>query len=222
MFKFQIDGVKSFTDNLNNLKLNDAVILKLNDKNQISKEAIGIYTLEHKKIGYAPYKYSDYFNDFNFKIIHINLSRKEIMIGAPYNELNYIDTTIVDVSLITNILINEELADEIKTLKIKLEKLDFIINELKVLYYDENFIDINIRTPDKDIIFYTVSKSYYQNNKFKYIEFYNYKLIQHSLYKPFFIHRLDEYIKNNYTLINKKNITNKICYNHKKKIYYYV
>ena len=220
MLKFQVEGIKSFCDNISDIKINDPVKLKLNSKNKISNKAIGIYTLNNKKIGYAPFQYSENIN-LNFKIINIFLSKHEIIIGAEYNEINYLDIITLNDSI--QLPITDELKKDLKLLKLKLEKLNYEIKNIDILYYDENFIDINIKTQDKDIIIYTITRKYYDDNILKYNEFYDNTLISYCIFVPFFIHRLEEYIKNNYKLIYSNKIqTNKICYNHKNKTYFYL
>jgi hypothetical protein len=53
-----------------------------------------------------------------------------------------------------------------------------------------------------DNIFYTVTKSYYEQNVFKYDEFYKYKLIPKCVFQEFQIHRLEVYLKRSYKSIN--------------------
>ena len=201
MLKFQVEGINSFIDNITDLKINDIILLKLNPNNKISNKAIGLYTINHKKIGYAPFKYSENIN-LNFKVINIHLGKKEIIIGAEYNEINYleiipINEIILNMSdkekeIIQNMSDKEKeiIKNNLKLLKIKLEKLNYEIKDIFILYNDENFIDINIQIPDKNIIFHTVTKKYYDDNILKYNEFFDNKLISYCIYVPFFINKL--------------------------------
>jgi hypothetical protein len=221
MFKFQLEGIKSFKDNILEIKLNEKVILKRNINNKISNEAIGVYISLNKtmkKIGYTPYKYSQHiYLDLEYSIIHINLSKNEIIIGCPYPETNYLDIINPDGS---NKNINNE--HDLLLFKKKLEILGFNINNITVLYADDNFTDINIKAkPNINNTFYTVTKKYYDNNLIKFNEFYDNQLIEFNVYRPFFTHRLEEYIIRNYNLINYNNKSNKLYYNHNKKIYWY-
>ena len=220
MFKFQIEGVKSFIDNLKEIKLNDKVFLKRNMNNSISKEAIGIYLINKKKIGYAPFIYSQHIHlDLEYNIININLSKKEIIIGCSYQETNYFEILKPDNS---NINIDEQ--HDLQLFKKKLEIMGLNISTINVLYADDYFIDIKIISNNISNIYYTVTKKYYDNYLIKYTEFFDHKLIKYNVYRPFFTHRLEEYIIKSYTFCNthkNNNMTNKIYYNHNKKIYWY-
>jgi hypothetical protein len=54
MPSYKILGIYSFSENIKQINLNDKVILKKEIKNMKSDNAIGIYTLENKKLGYLP------------------------------------------------------------------------------------------------------------------------------------------------------------------------
>jgi hypothetical protein len=226
MFKFQIEGVKSFIDNLKDIKLNDKVLLKKNLNNKFSNEAIGIYLINNKKIGYAPFIYSQHIHlNLEYYIVNINLSKKEFIIGCLYPETNYLDIIKPDDS---NKNINNN--HDLYLFKKKLEIIGLNITDIKVLYADDNFIDIKIISNNKINIFYTVTKKYYDNNLIKFTEFYDNKLIKFNVYIPFFTHRLEEYIIRNYNHINAEfinegsnNLINKkkIYYNHNKKIFWF-
>ena len=60
MFKFQLEGINSFCDNILEIKLNDKVKLKRNINNKLSSNAIGVYTSYGKKIGYASFIFSQH------------------------------------------------------------------------------------------------------------------------------------------------------------------
>jgi hypothetical protein len=218
MLKFNIEGIKSFIDNIKNIKINDKVKLRRNEKNIITNQAIGVYTLDNKKIGYASFIYSNNIDlNLNYTILNINLHNKEIIIGCPYPQESFID--IIEPNN-DNSNINQN--HDLLLLKKKLELLNFKIIDIKVLYADDYFIDINIKAfPNIDLIFYTVTKKYYDYNLLKYNEFYDNNLLKYNVYVPFFIHRLENYIIKNYKLINDNIKTNKIYYNHINKTYYY-
>ena len=141
MFKFQLEGINSFCDNILEIKLNDKVKLKRNINNKLSSDAIGVYTSYGKKIGYASFIFSQHIDlDLDYSIININLSKKEIIIGCPYPENNYINIIKPDGS---NINIENE--HDLLLFKKKLQILGFIIKDIKILYADDYFIDINIK-----------------------------------------------------------------------------
>jgi hypothetical protein len=55
MDNIQLDGVYSFVDNIKKIKLGDPIKLMINSNNIISNKAIGVYTIDNKKIGYLPF-----------------------------------------------------------------------------------------------------------------------------------------------------------------------
>ena len=100
--------------------------------------------------------------------------------------------------------------------------MGFIIKDIKVLYADDYFIDINIKAePNINVVYYIITKKYYDINLIKFNEFFDNKLINYNVYRPFFTHRLEEYIIKNYKLINNDLPSNKIYYNHSKKTYWF-
>ena len=218
MFKFQLEGINSFCDNILEIKLNDKVKLKRNINNKLSSDAIGVYTLHGKKIGYASFIFSQHIDlDLDYSIININLSKKEIIIGCLYPENNYINIIKPDGS--NNNIENEH---DLLLFKKKLQILGFIIKDIKVLYADDYFIDINIKAePNINVVYYTITKKYYDINLIKFNEFFDNKLINYNVYRPFFTHRLEEYIIRNYKLINNNLLSNKIYYNHCNKTYWF-
>ena len=107
---------------------------------------------------------------------------------------------------------NNTLLDELKNFRKFLERSNNQINDIYISYYDDNFININIICENINNMFYTVTKKYYEENIFKYDEFYKYKLIPHCIFQPFIIHRLECYIEKNYKYIDK------LIKNNKKKL----
>jgi len=244
MLKFQIEGIRSFADNIADIKINDKVKLKRNINNALSKEAIGIYTLSGKKLGYAPFIYSQHDLDLDYSIININLSKKEIIIGCKYSENNFLEifeplSTNNGFLSPSNDSEDQDDKHNLLLLRKKLEILGYTILDIKVLYSDDYFIDINIKAhPNINTIYYTVTKKYYDQHLIKFNEFYEHNLIQYNIFRAFFTHRLEEYIKKSYKLTDNLsdlnndsndndfqfcNETNKkrIFYNHKKKLYCY-
>ena len=217
MFKFQLESIKAFRENIINIKLNDKVKLNKEYNNKLSKDAIGVYYL-NKKIGYAPFIFSQNIDlNLDYKIIHINLSKLEIIVGCAYQEKNYLDIIRPD-----NSNCNIDNNHDLLLFKKKLEILGFVIYDNKVLYADENFIDINIKSKNNiNVTYYTVTKKYYDNNLIKYNEFYDNKLIKYNVYVSFFTHRLEEYIYKKYKQINKNIQSDKLYYNHIKQIYWF-
>jgi hypothetical protein len=72
-----------------------------------------------------------------------------------------------------------------------------------VTYYDENYINLLIYSEGNINIFNTVTRKYYEENIFKYDDLYKLGIIPKSIYQPFQIHRLEDYIEKKYKNINK-------------------
>lgn len=230
MNSIQLDGVYSFLDNIKNIKLNDSVKLLLNPNNKISSDAIGVYTLDNNKIGYVPYNSNQININDNYKITKINLNKNNLQILIIpqssksniiqlFNYENYLDN-----------IIQHNYKEEINKFKKYLVREGHIINDIKISYYDDNFINIIIETIENNRInkniFYTITKKYYDENIFIYDDFYYNKLINKCLFELFKIHRLEFYIIKNYKpiekIINKykQNICHVECENINKNIKY--
>lgn len=205
MQNIEISGIYTYYDNVKNLKLNDKIILKENKNNKITKDAVAAYTINNCKIGYIPYtiKQININNNYFVSKIKLNSIKPILFISCKYNNCNIIniEPEIIKQIKYNNIKkINKTPYDEdINKLKREIIKNNIIINnDIYILYYDENFIDLSINNK----IFYTVTKIYYEKNIFKYEEFINYKLIPFNIYQLFKIHRLETYIINNYNNID--------------------
>jgi len=202
MQNIEISGLYTYHENIKNLKLNDKIILKENKNNKITKDAIGAYTINNQKIGYIPYtiKQININNKYFVSKIKLNSIKPILFISYKYDNSNIIN---VEPDIIKNIKYNN--MKNIKTPyneninKLQRELIKNNINSnIYIIYHDENFINLLIN----DQIFYTVTKTYYEQNIFKYEEFMNYKIIPFNIYQLFKIHRLETYIINNYNNIN--------------------
>jgi hypothetical protein len=200
MQSIQIDGIFTYIDNIKKLKLGDTIKLKPNPKNRLNKNAIGAYTTDFKKIGYIPFNKSQIDINLNYTVTTISLNsfKPLLLISVCFPNENII---IIKPTYLNNNK-NDELIELLEHFSKYLinNKIEFEL--LKIIYNDENFIDLLI----DNNIFYTVTKKYYDLNIFKYDEFYKYKLIPTCIYEPFKIHRLEIYIKKKYKkiYINKK------------------
>jgi hypothetical protein len=205
MQNIQIDGIFTYIDNIKKLKLGDTIKLIPNPKNRLNKDAIGAYTLDLKKIGYIPFNKSQIDINLIYNISHISLNNFKplLLISVCFPNENIIVTKPIILNNNNNNNNNNEyIKDSLEHFSKYLlnNKIEFEI--LKIIYNDENFIDLSI----DNNIFYTVTKKYYDLNIFKYDEFYKYKLIPTCIYEPYKIHRLENYIKKKYKKIhiNKK------------------
>ena len=247
MLHIQINGTFSFSNNIKELKLGDEIKLFTNPNNKNNPEAIGAYTLENKKIGYIPFTKNQIDIKSKYKVTKIQMTQGNpiLIISKETKKVNIIN---IDEKINTTCLeITSEVAQDLRNFHKYLEREGHEIDAIKILYLDENFIDLLIKTPNEEIIFYTVTKKYYNENIFIYDEFFNLGLIPKNIYQPFQIHRLEEYIKkkykpieklknkslsqefsedlldkSNYEKVPKTDMKYGICYNHKLKAYCYV
>jgi hypothetical protein len=242
MLDIQINGIYTYVDNVKTLKIGDKIKLIPNPNNKISTHAIGAYTLDNKKIGYVPFKVFQIDINLIYTVSKISLNQKNplLLISINFNNSNFI---LIDNKPDLSMKIYN---DDVSHFKQFLSRNNHDIQDIYISYMDDNYIDLTIKSDNKETIFNTVSKQYYESNIFKYDEFYNYKLTTSCIYQPFLIHSLDSYIIKNYNYIdkilkkkNKKlneinitfdiindNITiennNYLCYNHNMKAYCYI
>ena len=201
MQSIQIDGTFSFANNIKSLKIGDIIKLIPNPNNKLTKDAIGAYTLGGLKIGYIGFKLNQIDINAKYTISKINLNQHNplLLITMKFNNINCIE-------LYPNIVSNsekiKELFDDLKHFSKFLQRNNNNITKLKIVLADENFINLLIETEDETTIFNTVTKKYYEENIFKYDEFYNFGLIPKNIYQLFQIHRLEVYIQNNYKSID--------------------
>lgn len=190
----QIDGTFSFADNVRTLKLGDKIVLKPNPNNSINSNAVGAYTLNDKKIGYIPFTSKQVDIKSKYYVFRLNLSQNNpvLQIAREFEVSNIIEIqSECDKYASAN---KNVITDELKLFKKNLEKAGHIIEEFKVLYKDDNYLNLLIN----GTIFYTVTRKYYDENIFRYDELYNYGLIPKCIYIPFQTHRIEIYIQRHY------------------------
>lgn len=209
MQSFKIVGTFSFAETIKTLKLGDKVKLIPNPENKINPNAIGVYK-DNKKIGYLPFNMNQVDSNGECIITELNLvqGNTKIVISRKYKKNNFL--------LCFPKIIQEQKIDrnymkeDIKKFKKFLELNNNNINDISIIYHDENYIDLNIATDLGNYIFNTVTKKYYDENIFIYDEFYELKLIPKDIYQQFMIHRLECYIEKKYDLVKlhvSKNIS---------------
>jgi len=208
MQSFKIVGTFSFAETIKTLKLGDLVKLIPNPENKINPNAIGVYTKDNRKIGYLPFntKQIEFMDDCNISELNLVQGNTNIIISRKYKKNNFL----LCYPKIIEENITNYMKEDIKKFKKFLELNNHNINAINILYYNDNYIDINITTDTENYIFYTVTKKYYDENIFKYDEFYELKLIPKDIYQQFMIHRLECYINKKYDLVKlhvSKNIS---------------
>jgi hypothetical protein len=202
---YKILGIYSYAENLKNIKLNDSVILKNEKYNIKSKNAIGVYTTNNKKIGYISEDYNK--KNINYKITKIVLNQDNplVEISSEYLLINYLEN--VEYPYEKKLKYNYNIInipEELNTALIKLEKYlqtkKIKLKRSAVIYYDENYINLLIETKKIEKL-ETVTLKYFKENKDKYEELYENKLIDVIFYRELLIYRLECYYEQVYTNI---------------------
>lgn len=201
MQSFKIVGTFTFAETIKTLKLGDIVKLIPNPENKINPNAIGVYTKEMKKIGYLPFNITQVdCTDCTINTLKLLQGNTNIIITRKYKKNNFLlcyPKIISERNIIRNYL-----EDDIKKFKKYLELNLYNIEDIYISYHDDNYIDLFIKTDIHEHTFYTVTKKYYDENIFKYDEFYELKLIPKDIYQQFIFHRLECYIEKKYDLVN--------------------
>lgn len=214
MQSFQIVGTFSFSDNIKMLNVGDRVKLLPNPDNKINPLSIGVYSEGMKKIGYLPFNTNQVDSlDLPCHVSKLNLLEGDTIIiisreNKNRNFLSYLPTLIKSnrkIGIMKNVLVKE-----INSFKKFLERNSHTVLSIGITYMDENFIDLYIKTLDNEMIFNTVTHSFYQQNILKYEEFALHNLFHETIYQPFKIHCLENYIIKNYKQISIKNITKEL------------
>ena len=202
----QIDGTFTYAQNIKELKIGDIIKLRINPSNRINKDAIAAYTIYGSKIGYVPFKSNQIDIKAKYKVSKINLTQDHplLLIARDFEQSNFIliEPDFIKESKYQGIIINRTDSD-LKDFKKYLEVSKVLIQDIGIEYKDENYINLIIKTDDSINRFYTVTKKYYEENVFKYDEFFKFKLIPKCIYQPFQIHRLESYIEKKYKPIDK-------------------
>ncbi len=202
----QIDGTFTYAQNIKELKIGDLIKLQLNPSNRINKDAVGAYTTSGSKIGYVPFKSNQIDLKAKYKVAKINLTQDNplLLIARDFEQSNFI---LVEPECIKNVKYQGQIINrtnpDLKDFKKFLEKSKVFLEDIGIEYQDQNFINLIVETPEGANRFYTVTKKYWEENVFKYDEFFKFKLIPKCIYQPFQIHRLESYVEKNYKHIDK-------------------
>jgi hypothetical protein len=205
MQTLQITGTTTYAENIKNLKIGDIVRLTRNPNNKISADAIGAYTLNGLKVGYVPFKESQIDLKAKYTVSKINLIVHPpiLLLTYEFEPSNFIQ---VEPEFILELRENNiiEMNDDVKSFKKFLQVSEIDVEKIGITFNDNNYVNLNLN----DDIYYTVTKSYYEKNIFKYDEFYKFKLIPKCIFQQFQIHRLEIYLKRKYksidSLLSKK------------------
>jgi hypothetical protein len=210
MSRYKILGIYSFANTLKDVNINEPVFLKHEKYNIKSKNAIGVYVKNNKKIGYLPIENNkELFNHkYSFKIskIELNQDNSIVEISRSFLLINKLDNYEFD--FLKNLKYEYQFIDPPKDL---LNSITFLINNFKhkkinikklaLTYIDDNYVNLVIETLTGIETFYTVTYQYFCNNIDIYNELFEFNLIDNLFYKDFFFHRPEKYF-----LINYKNI----------------
>ncbi len=206
MQTIQIDGTYTYADNIKTLKIGDQIKLIPNPNNRINSEAIGAYTLNGRKIGYVPFKSNQIDINAKYNVIKINLTQDnpQLIISRQFDNSNFIHSEPSVLALkYNNQIIKSDIDSDLKSFSNFLKRSGVNITNIGLTYWDSNYQNLLIETVDGSTIFYTVTKKFYEENVFKYDEFYKFGLIPKCIYQPFQIHRLEIYLEKNYKPVDK-------------------
>jgi hypothetical protein len=205
MPSYKILGIYSFTENIKKLNLNDKVLLKKENKNIKSDNAIGVYNLENKKLGYLPVEKNEellnHKNSYKISTLLLHLQNPIVEISRDYDNIKTFED--IEYPIIKElkydlkiIHISDEINKSIEMLFLKIKKLK--IKNIGITYMDENYTNIFFQTKNDIVILYTITYKYFINNKDYYEELYDFNLIENPFYKEFYFHRIETYYEKNY------------------------
>jgi hypothetical protein len=206
MPSYKVLGIYSFSNNLVEVKLNDSVILKKEFNNIKSKNAIGIYTKENKKIGYLPIEDKTQIEKFKdaYKVSKLILNKDypQVEISRDYQETrNYNCEFPWEKKLkykIKVISINDSLERSLNGLIKYLGTKRIKIKRALISYLDENYINLSLETSKGIQTFYTVTNDYYLKNLDYYEELFEFKLSDNIFFRDLMIYRIENYYESNY------------------------
>jgi hypothetical protein len=210
MPSYKILGIFSFANTLQEACIDDPVTLKHEKYNIKSKNAIGVYIKNNKKIGYLPVENNNELLNFKnaYKLTKLQLNQEHpiVEISRCYKTINKLDN--YEFEFIKKIKYDYLLFDPPKDL---LTPINTLINTFKqkrinvkriaLTYLDTDYINITLETSKGIETFFTVTYQFFNNNIEKYEELYEYNLIEHIFYKDLIFHRPEKYFITNYQSI---------------------
>lgn len=207
MSRYKIVGIYSFADNLKLVKLNDPVILKKNTMNSQSKNAIGVYSKDNKKLGYLPVETEHNNNAYKISKLELNQDYPILEISRNYelnNVINNIEHPIFK-DLKYELILFKTDEEMVERLYRELIRKKIKVKGIAITYQDEYYINVMIKTNKGTSTYYTVTRKFFNDNIDRYEELYNFKLIDNIFFKDLQIHRIEKYYEINYTNINEVN-----------------
>ena len=207
MPSYKILGIYSFANNIKNVKVNDEVIIKNEKYNIKSKNAIGVYSKDNKKLGYFPIEKQNevelFKNSYKISNIVFNKEFSVLEISRLFQEKNSIDCYFpYEKQLKYEYKKIDGYENKILALEKYLLTKKIKIKKIIVIYADDNFINILIETANKKIEqFQTITFKYFQDNYSTFEEFEENQLIDNLFYRDFMFYRLECYIDKNYVNI---------------------
>ena len=223
MPNYKVLGILSFADNVKKMSINDPVILRKESFNVISKNAIAVYSIDNKKLGYLPSENELEITDFKnaYKISNLVINKFPILeINRFYPQINVIDNIEYPFEkkikydyILVNI--SNELKNNIICLEKFLKKKNITVKRTAIIYTDVNFINILIETTKGIKKFETITLKYFKDNIDRYEELYENGFINNTFYKNLFFYRLECYYESNYlSILEYPLITNKFLLNY--------
>jgi len=211
MPQYKILGLQSYADNLKNIKIKDPVILQNEKYNIKSKNAVGVYTIDNKKIGYLSIDKSldteKYKNSYTISKILLNLEHPIVEINRYYPSVGYIKN--VEYPYIKKIKYNRTIIKPSqKTEKSLIGLINYFktkkkkIQKIGITFEDNHYINIIILISKNIEEYYTVTNEYYTLYSDKFDELYENELIDNIFYRDFLCHRLECYFERNYNQID--------------------
>ena len=207
MPNYKLLGIYSFADSLKNININDQVILKSEQFNIKSKSAIGVYTIDNKKIGYLPVENQNEIISFNnaYKISNLILNKEYplVEISRVYPKNNYFENIeypyekkIKYEYILVNI--SKELQKSVFGLEKYLGTKRIKVKKSAVIYFNENYINILIEVSKGIEQFECITLKYFKENIDKYEELNENKLIENTFFRELLFYRLECYFEKNY------------------------
>lgn len=208
---YKIMGIYSFADNLKQMHVNDNVILKHENYNIKSKNAIGVYSLDNKKLGYMPneskYELETFNNAFIISKLVLNQDYPILEINRYYPSCSYLDNVEYPYEkklkyeyVLVNI--SNELAKSLTSLEKYLLTKRIKVKRTAVIYVDELYINILIEVTKGFEQFETVTMKYFKEHSDKYEELFENNIIDNTFFRELMIYRLESYYEKNYSSIH--------------------
>lgn len=218
MPSYKVLGIYSFADNLKNININDKVFLKLEKYNIKSKDAIGVYVADDKKIGYLPTENKNELTNFNnsYQISNIILNKEYplVEISRIYSKNNFLDNIEYPYEKKIKyeyVLINisKELQNSVISLEKYLQRKRIKVKKSAVIYFDDNYINLLIEVTKGIEQFECITLKYFKENKDKYEEMYENNLLENIFFQELLFYRLECYFEKNFnTPLKSPEITN--------------